>query len=218
MSQSVCFRFVGSALVLISGILTLFAPTVAQSAVVSSTSAPDFASAQYISRANFSKISNPNVLDSTTIPYAVIVQYGRASVGRDYYRFSHLGGTVHLDIDSNPQVTNFDTMMAIWDAGGNLFAFNDDTDSGDPGDIPSVIIGGRYNSNLSNLNLAAGDYVVGVSRYPTVFGFGGSSNNVIPVGGTYTLNISSAPEPTSMAIFGLGALGMAYRARRKGMA
>jgi hypothetical protein len=185
---------------------------------VSSTSAPDFASAQYISSANFSTIFNPNVLDSTTIPYAVIVQYGRASEGRDYYRFSHTGGTVHLDIDSNPQVTNFDTMMAIWDAGGNLLAVNDDS-SGDPGDIPSVNVGGSYNSNLSNLNLAAGDYVVGVSSFLTEFGFGGSANfDVIPVGGTYTLNISSAPEPTSMAIFGLGALGMAYRARRKGMA
>ena len=219
MSQSVCFRFVGSALVLISGVLTLFSPTVAQSAVVSSTSAPDFASAQYISRANFSTISNPNVLDSTTIPYAVIVQYGRASVGRDYYRFSHLGGTVHLDIDSDPQVTNFDTMMAIWDAGGNLLAVNDDRFPGDPGDIPNVRVGGYYNSNLSYLNLTAGDYVVGVSRYYTEFGFGGSADgDVIPVGGTYTLNISSVPEPTSMAIFGLGALGMAYRSRRKSMA
>lgn len=218
MSQSVCFRFVGSALVLISGVLTLFAPTVAQSAVVSSTSAPDFASAQYISRANFSTISNPNVLDSTTIPYAVIVQYGRASEGRDYYRFSHFGGTVHLDIDSDPQVTSFDTMMAIWDAGGNLLAVSDD--SFDLGDIPDVSVGGYFNSNLSNLNLTAGDYVVGVSRYYTEFGFGGSADfDVIPVGGTYTLNISSTvPEPTSMAIFGLGALGMAYRSRRKSKA
>ena len=218
MSQSVCFRFVGSALVLISGVLTLFSPTVAQSAVVSSTSAPDFASAQYISRANFSTISNPNVLDSTTIPYAVIVQYGRASEGRDYYRFSHSGGTVHLDIDSDPQVTNFDTMMAIWDAGGNLLHVDDDN-GGDPGDIPNVNVGGGYNSNLSNLNLTAGDYVVGVSSFYTEFGFGGSADgDVIPVGGTYTLNISSVPEPTSMAIFGLGALGMAYRSRRKSMA
>ena len=218
MSQSVCFRFVGSALVLISGVLTLFSPTVAQSAVVSSTSAPDFASAQYISRANFSTISNPNVLDSTTIPYAVIVQYGRASEGRDYYRFSHLGGTVHLDIDSDPQDTSFDTMMAIWDAGGNPLFVNDDG-GGDPGDIPNVDVGGYYNSNLSNLNLTAGDYVVGVSSFYTEFGFGGSADgDVIPVGGTYTLNISSVPEPTSMAIFGLGALGMAYRSRRKSMA
>jgi hypothetical protein len=29
------------------------------------------------------------------------------------------------------------------------------------------------------------------------------------------LSGGSVPEPTSMAIFGLGALGMAYRARRK---
>ncbi len=178
MSQSVCFRFVGSALVLISGVLTLFAPTVAQSAVVSSTSAPDFASAQYISSANFSTISNPNVLDSTTIPYAVIVQYGRASEGRDYYRFSHSGGTVHLDIDSDPQVTNFDTMIAIWDPGGNLLAVDDDG-SADPGDIPGEFVGGFFNSNLSNLNLTAGDYIVSVSSFHTGFGFGGSADSTI---------------------------------------
>ncbi|MFM8190110.1 MAG: PEP-CTERM sorting domain-containing protein, partial [Pirellula sp.] len=29
------------------------------------------------------------------------------------------------------------------------------------------------------------------------------------------VQLSSVPEPTSMAIFGLGALGLAYRARRK---
>jgi hypothetical protein len=110
-------------------------------------------------------------------------------------------------------------MIAIWDAGGNLLAFNDDhDDNGDPGDIPGVAVGGYFNSNLSNLNLTAGDYVVGVSRYDTDFGSGGSAvGDVIPDGGTYTLNISAnVPEPTSMAIFGLGALGMAaYRARRK---
>jgi hypothetical protein len=161
--------------------------------------------------------SNPNVLDSMTIAHAVIVQYGRASAGRDYYRFSHAGGIVHLDIDSDPQVTNFDTHFAIWDAGGNRLYVNDDG-GGDPGDIPGDAVGGYFNSNLSNLNLTAGDYVVGVSRYLTDFGSGGSAvGDVIPDGGTYTLNISAnVPEPTSMAIFGLGALGMAaYRARRK---
>ena len=36
--------------------------------------------------------------------------------------------------------------------------------------------------------------------------------------GQYSVGSSAAvPEPTSMAIFGLGALGMAYRARRKSM-
>ncbi|MFY7893767.1 MAG: PEP-CTERM sorting domain-containing protein [Pirellula sp.] len=39
-------------------------------------------------------------------------------------------------------------------------------------------------------------------------------------GGGFTTNITSytqaaVPEPTSMAIFGLGALGIAYRSRRK---
>jgi hypothetical protein len=33
--------------------------------------------------------------------------------------------------------------------------------------------------------------------------------------GQYSSAIAAVPEPTSMAIFGLGALGMAYRACRK---
>jgi hypothetical protein len=84
-------RSVASSTLVLSVVMSFFAPTVAQAAVVSSTSAPGFASAQYISGDNFSMSSNPNVLDSMTIPHAVIVQYGRASAGRDYYRFYHGG-------------------------------------------------------------------------------------------------------------------------------
>ena len=37
----------------------------------------------------------------------------------------------------------------------------------------------------------------------------------VPIILNMTAGGGQVPEPTSMAIFGLGALGMAYRARRK---
>ena len=49
----------------------------------------------------------------------------------------------------------------------------------------------------------------------------GDLNGGPKVIGQYSTGNSSGgevPEPTSMAIFGLGALGMAYRARRRGKA
>lgn len=219
MYRNVKLRLMSIASVLAWGVLFLFAPTVAQAGIVLSDSAPDFASAQYVSRTNFSTDFNANVLNSASIPYVVIVQQGRPSQGGDFYRFSHLGGIVHLDIDSAPVVTNFDPWVSIWNAAGNLIGQRDDN-GGDPGDISGVNIGGFYNSNLSNLILAPGDYVVGVVGYPSNFFDGGSfSGALIPIGGTYTLNISSGnsavPEPTSMAIFGLGTLGLAHRAHRK---
>jgi hypothetical protein len=123
---------------------------------------------------------------------------------------------VHLDVDSKPISTNFDTMFGIWDGVGNILASNDDTAFGDPGDIPGVLVGGRYNSNLSNLDLPNGEYVVGVGRFFSQFVDGGSIlGSQIPIGGTYTLNISSqVPEPTSMATLSLASVFLLGRLKR----
>lgn len=65
-----------------------------------------------------------------------------------------------------------------------------------------------FTGSIASLGLNTG-------TYSFVWGIGGA-------GRTVTLNVSSGsaavPEPASMAIFGLGALGMAYRARRKAKA
>ncbi|MFM8174215.1 MAG: DVUA0089 family protein, partial [Pirellulaceae bacterium] len=200
------------------GFLAAFAAQVtpAQAAVISSSSAPDFASAQLIGIGDFSTAFDSNILDSTTIPHVEIIQLGRASEGRDFYRFSHNGGTVHLDVDSSPITTSFDTWIGIWDAVGNLVGEMDDN-GGDPGDISGVDVGGFYNSNLSNLNLAAGDYIVGVARYDSTFSNGGIVNGeLIPVGGTYTLIISAnVPEPSTLAMVGLLSCGFGFRSYRR---
>jgi hypothetical protein len=194
----------------------LQASTYLNAAVVVSSSAPDFASAQRIANSDFSLIFDGNVLDSGTIPRVQIIQTGRATSGFDFYRFSHGGGLVHLDVDSKPISTNFDTMFGIWDGVGNILASNDDTAFGDPGDIPGVLVGGRYNSNLSNLDLPNGEYVVGVGRFFSRFVDGGSIlGPQIPIGGTYTLNISSqVPEPTSMATLSLASVFLLGRLKR----
>ena len=196
-------------------IATLF--TSANAAVVTSTSAPNFASAQVINASDFSFGLDPNILDSSTIAHVEIVQSGRATAGRDFYRFSHSGGTVHLDIDSAPTSTNFDTWIGIWNAGANLLA-DDDDGGGDPGDIAGVNVGGFYNSNISNLSLAAGDYIVGVAGYPSTFLSGGNiTGDLIPFGGTYTLVISSGsvPEPSTLAALSLMSCGVGLRSYRR---
>jgi hypothetical protein len=198
----------------------LQASTYLNAAVVVSSSAPDFASAQRIANSDFSLVFNGNVLDSGTIPHVQIIQTGRATSGFDFYRFSHGGGLLHLDVDSTPTTTNFDTMFGIWDGDGNILRSNDDS-SGDPGDIPGVLVGGVFNSNLSYLDLPNGEYVVGVGQFFSQFVNGGSIlGSQIPIGGTYTLNISSAnvPEPTSMATVSLASvflLGRLKRLRKK---
>ncbi len=53
-----------------------------------------------------------------------------------------------------------------------------------------------------------------VKDYGNIFG----TNAAIQAVALYTTPRGEVPEPTSMAIFGLGALGMAYRARRKSKA
>ena len=188
----------------------------ASAAVVTSTSAPDFASAQVINASDFSMNFDPNILDSSTIPHVEIVQLGRSTEGRDFYRFSHNGGTVHLDVDSEPTITNFDSWIGIWDAVGTLLAANDDN-GGDPGDIAGVSTGGVFNSNISNLTLAAGDYIIGVAGFPSDFLDGGIiTGDLIPVGGAYTLVISSnVPEPSTLAALGLMSCGAGLRSYRR---
>ncbi len=212
-----CFSL--KAILRCGGFLAAFSTliTSANAAVVTSTSAPDFASAQVINASDFSMNFDPNILDSSTIPHVEIVQLGRSTAGRDFYRFSHNGGTVHLDVDSAPTITNFDPWIGIWNAGGTLFA-NDDDGGGDPGDIAGVDIGGTYNSNLSNLTLAAGDYIIGVAGFPAnFFGAGIITGNLIPVGGAYTLVISSSnvPEPSTLAALGLMSCGAGLRSYRR---
>lgn len=176
-----------------------------------------FATAQIIPDSAFTLNFDPNiglnagaafVNTSTTIPHAtVLLNIGGTTP--DFFRFTHLGGQIILDIDSSPVVTNHDAFISLFNSAGQELAFSDDN-GGDPGDIPGVIIGGAFNSRIQSIQ-PAGDFVVSVQ------GFGGAPQQ------TATLNISAfapqqIPEPTTLALLGMGAFaaaGYVVRKRRR---
>jgi hypothetical protein len=179
---------------------------------VFSTSASSFVGAQNVN-GNFTLNALDNVFASTTIPHVEIIQIGQVTAGYDFYWFTHNGGTVHVDIDGP---TNFDTEIGIWDAAGTLLDNNDDCVCTDPGTTVNT------NSLLQNLNLVAGDYIVGVAMYNSGF-FAGRpyiTGPPVPFTGHYVLNISAntdaVPEPLSIGLTGLGMLVLgALRLHRK---
>ena len=104
------------------------------------------------------------------------------------------------------------------DPGLNIFSMDDGTP--DPASFTSGVQAFKGSATWS---LTAQQYAVFLQA-PTsgdVYAFADSINDLDggpQLIGQYSFVSSAAvPEPTSMAIFGLGALGMAYRARRKSM-
>jgi len=104
------------------------------------------------------------------------------------------------------------------DPGLNIYSMDDDTPN--PASFTSGVQAFKGSATWS---LTAQQYAVFLQA-PTsgdVYAFADSIDDLNEgpqVIGQYSFVSSAAvPEPTSMAIFGLGALGMAYRARRKRM-
>ena len=145
------------------------------------------------------------------------------------------GDGVYLKDFFAPEGSNFNIEAGL---GSSLVYFNGTSnesqyifrDSDDPGlniygmadfDPSSFTSGVQAFKGSSTWNLTAQQYAVFLQA-PTsgdiyAFAFKIDQLNGGPqLIGQYSVGSSAAvPEPTSMAIFGLGALGMAYRARRK---
>ncbi|HYD28116.1 M10 family metallopeptidase C-terminal domain-containing protein [Brevundimonas sp.] len=130
-----------------------------------------------------------DVADSTTIPHATVVATSHG--GMEYYAVTvGAGETVVFDIDN----ASFDSVLRIFDAGGNQLGQNDDSAS-DGG--PST------DSGISFTFFAAGTYYVQVSEWQS-----GADATLVtsppPAGGTYTLHVSVPGAPVEPLLF-LGA-------------
>jgi hypothetical protein len=152
---------------------------------------------------------------STSLSHVSILGTGDGS--HDWYSFESLGGMTILDIDNGSTPTqSTDTVLGIWDFAGNLVAVNDDAfaASGAGGSFAGL------DSFIQINTLLAGDYFVGVCRFScgfsngySIFGAGLSSFS------DYTLHISTTtapvPEPSIIALFGLGLVGIGFARRRR---
>ena len=100
--------------------------------------------------------------------------------------------------------------------GGNVVEFEESTFDLTPGvyntnpTFTRAVRGGRWGSSDTVLKSSTRNSVSNAAFQNFNIGF-----RVVSLSGSTP---PAVPEPTSMAIFGLGALGMAYRARRKAKA
>jgi hypothetical protein len=112
--------------------------------------------------------------------------------------------TFFTDEDPNGFVgTNVDTEIGIFDAGGTLIAENDDGGNG-------------LYSGIFDLSLAPGDYTLAVA--PFLGGASFADGFVVNPGtgtGDYIISASLVPEPGTLALLGLGCLGLLAGRRQK---
>jgi hypothetical protein len=187
--------------------------------------------------------ADANIFNSTVISHVTISAFHDEASDIDWFSFTgQAGQSIMLDIDTDGYGGGFDSTLHLFDENGTLLALNDDSgyDPGSTtdGDFFYNSFIGSYTLTSS------GTYYVAVSDYPnfansvnsvTVFSdltrpdgsLGGTAVGDAPfgddsfpgVGGYsgvsgYNLHISNTPEPASLAVWGIGAIGVMY-ARRK---
>lgn len=168
----------------------------------------------------FSLSADPIIEDSTILPHSSATGHNNYANDVDWFKFTTLGGSTILDIDTDGLGGLFDTTMALWNSSGALLGQSDD-DGGDPGSTTDGVY--YYNSRIY-ATLAPGTYYVAVSDYSN-FADGTSAFGVYSggggyaTGGAYNLHVSTAgtgvPDAgSSVAMLGMAMLGIAGLRRK----
>lgn len=182
-----------------------------------------FATAQFIADLSFTLEADPNIGDkagndtSTTLPHATVKGTGNNTF--DFYSFNVPKPTLLiLDIDNamfvgpGPQVVAVDHELFLFASDGTLLATNDQ----------APIAWGRAGSTSVNDPFIEyqvnnpGTYYVAVASYNSLGVHAGVLGPGVKPGEVYDLNISRAPEPSTMVLGAMGvALLVASRLRRR---
>lgn len=179
----------------------------AQASPVASIGASTAGTAQVLNPSDFSSNFVATVTNSTGQPHVEVTRSTGLSTSYDFYRFaSATVGPITIDFDT---VNNTDMEVGIWNLAGTLLAANDDNNYDGGGFV--------FDAAIVNLNVAAGDYIIGVCRFNCVFANNfGVSGNGLGTGGAYVMNVSAnVPEPGSLALAGLALAGLGLASRRK---
>lgn len=116
--------------------------------------------------------------------------------------------------------------FSLYGTSGQLFTLSSFVAGSEFGGADPLTLRGYLNGSLVGTDVfdpnPAGSYIsftptnlLGVTIDTLEFDLGPAGPGPTHIDDIMLNEVSSVPEPTSMAIFGLGALGMAYRARRK---
>ncbi len=148
------------------------------------------ATAQNIDSEIWTTLANPNIADSTMLPHVSILGTGDGSY--DYYSFmvANAGNRGVFDIDFAYVGGNqLDAELFLFDSNGNLLGSNDDPISNSVGAAGSDGDTIR-DSYLEHTFSAAGNYVIGVSRWDSTVGSEGIAGDAPLLGQSYTLQVS----------------------------
>lgn len=197
----------------LSGLALLVVNTYVHAAVINEQAAihDSIANAQSID-AYFSTDFNANVDNefnvntSGLIPWVSI--YGNGDTNTfDSYKFHIATANSVATFDIDQGMYDLDSWLNLYSASGSLLAQNDDGyNQGWSGSAHS------YDSFLSYNFAATGDYIIQVGRY---------ANSSLYAGQDYSLQVSiqnhsvDVPEPSLMALIGLGLLGLLARHRKQ---